>query len=315
MLRHSTPMTVYQQIAKNKRKTTFLISLFIALIAAIGYVFGEYYGVGGYSGLFYAGIFSIAMALLSYYAGDKMALAASGAQPISKDQNAYVYNIVENLAITAGVPVPRIYVIPDPALNAFATGRDYEHASIAFTTGIIDALENEELEAVAAHELSHIKNYDMRMMMIVAVLVGMIALLADWMWRMSFFGRSSSNDRRSSQIELIFAAVGFVLILVSPIIAELIKLAVSRKRESLADASAVLMTRYADGLIRALKKIAAQEGAERNQLRRANKATAHLYFANPFRRGAFFSRLFSTHPPIEERIAALQQMGGQTEAS
>lgn len=306
-------MTVYQHISKNKRKTTFLITLFIAIIAAIGYFFGEYYGTGGYSGLFYAGILSIVMALIGYFSGDKIALAAAGAKQIEKADNPYLFNMVENLAITAGIPTPKIYIIPDNAMNAFATGRNYENASIAFTVGIINGLENEELEAVAAHELSHVQNYDMRVMMIVAVLVGVIALLADWMFRMSFFG-SSNREKKDSRIEAIFAIVGLVLILLSPLIAELIKLSVSRKREYLADASAVLMTRYADGLINALRKIAAQEQQESNELIRANKATAHLYFANPFKRGKFFSRAFSTHPPIEERIAALQQMGGQAEA-
>ena len=304
-------MTVYQQISRNKWKTTFLITLFISLILALGYFGGLF--IGGdieyaYSYLFFASIISIVMTLVSYFAGDSLSLAASGAQ---KEDAPYVWNMVENLAITTGIPMPRIFIIDDPVMNAFATGRDPKHASIALTTGIINGLENEELEGVVGHELSHIKNYDIRVMTIVVVLVGVITLLSDWMLRMTIFGRrgGGDNDNKDVRLQLIFMVVGIVLIILSPIAAQLIQLAVSRKREYLADASSVLMTRYADGLIGALKKISQQEAAGM-QMRKANHATAPLFFANPFKKTKLVSRLFSTHPPIEDRIAALQKMAG-----
>lgn len=306
-------MTVYQQISQNKWKTTFLITLFISLILALGYFGGLF--IGGdieyaYSYLFFAAIISIVMTLISYFAGDSLSLAASGAQQIQKEDSPYVWSMVENLSITTGVPMPRIFIIDDPVMNAFATGRDPKHASIALTTGIINGLENEELEAVLGHELSHIKNYDIRVMTIVVVLVGVITLLSDWMLRMTIFGRGGGdNDNKDARLQLIFMVVGIVLIILSPIAAQLIQLAVSRKREYLADASSVLMTRYADGLIGALKKISQQEAAGM-QMRKANHATAHLFFTNPFKKTKLISRLFSTHPPIEDRIAALQKMAG-----
>lgn len=303
-------MTVYQQISSNKWKTATLISIFIALILAMGYFFGEAYGQGGYIGLGYALIIAMFMVAFSYFGGDKVSLLTAGAKEIEKEDNPYLWNLVENVSITAGLPMPRVYIIHDPIMNAFATGRNPERASVAFTTGIIEGLENEELEGVVAHELSHIKNYDIRLMMIVVVLVGVIALFGDWMWRFHFFGgqRSGSDRRGGGQIELIFAVVAVVLIILSPIIAELIKLAISRKREYLADASAVLLTRYADGLASALEKIGAQEG----KLKHANHATAHLYISNPFGLKKI-SNFFSTHPPIQERISALREMGGSGE--
>ncbi|MFH1425819.1 MAG: M48 family metalloprotease [Candidatus Kerfeldbacteria bacterium] len=305
-------MTVYQQIASNKRRTVFLMVLFFVLVFAVGFFVGEYWGPGGYSGLFFAGIFSIVMGLVSFFGGDKLSLATAGAKELTnKDQFPYVWRMVENLTITAGLPMPKVYIIDDPAMNAFATGRDPEKASIALTTGLIGGLENEELEGVIAHELSHVKNYDTRLMMIVVVLVGVLTLLADWMFRATIFGGGRRGGRKGggAQIELIFAIVGVALIILSPIIAEVIKLAISRKREFLADASAVLLTRYADGLAGALKKISGQD----MQLRRANHATAHLFIANPFKSTKMFSKMFSTHPPVEERIAKLQQMGGNPE--
>lgn len=301
-------MTVYQHIASNKRRSVFLVLLFVALVLGLGYALDVAYGSGtGVGGLGMAVIISLVMTLVSFFAGDKIALFTSGAHQIQKEDNPYVWRLVENLCITTGQPVPRVYIIQDPALNAFATGRDPKRASIALTTGLVEALENEELEGVIAHELAHIQNYDTRLLMIVAVLVGAIALLADWMWRFHFFGSGSRrNNRGGGQIELIFMVLGLVLILLSPVIAELIKLAISRKREALADASAVLTTRYADGLIRALEKISQHP----SPLQRANHATAHLFFVNPFR-STTWNRLWSTHPPIEDRISALRQMGGQ----
>jgi heat shock protein HtpX len=300
-------MTAYQQIGRNKRRTAFLMAIFFAFLFVVGFFAGEYYGVGGVGGLFYAGVLSIVMALFSYFAGDKVSLAVAGAHQIETvEENPYVWRLVENLAITAGLPMPKVYLIEDAAMNAFATGRDPKHASVALTTGLVEGLEDEELEGVIAHELSHIGNYDTRLMMVVVVLVGAISLLADFTLRMHWFG-GRRERRGGGQLELILMVVGLVLIVLSPIIAELIKLAISRKREYLADASAVLLTRYADGLASALEKIAGQGNVE---LTRANHATAHLYLVNPFSASKTYSRLFSTHPPIEERIAALRNMGG-----
>lgn len=298
-------MTVYSQIASNKRKTILLIVLFIIFIVALGYIFDRLFAYG-YVGLFFAIIIALLMALLSYYSGDKLALWTAGAKgPITKEQNSYIYNLVENLAITAGLPMPKVYLIPDSAINALATGRDPKHSSVAITQGAIEKLENEELEGVIAHELSHIKNYDIRLMMVVIICVGIISLIADWFWRAHWFAGHRSSDRRASQADLIFIVIGLSLAILSPLIANLIRLAVSRKREYLADASAVLLTRYPDGLIRALEKI----GAANQPLRRANHATAHLYISDPFgRTKKFFSALFSTHPPIAERIKALKQL-------
>ncbi len=289
---------MYSQIDSNKRKSILLITVFTILVIFLGYVIGQATGYG-YNGLIVAVVVSLLMTLTSYYKGDSIALKTAGAiGPISQEQNPYVYRMVENLAITAGVPLPKVYIINDQALNAFATGRDPEHASIALTTGIIQALENEELEGVIAHELSHIKNYDIRIMMLVIVLVGVVTLIADWFLRFNFF-RGSNNRQNGAAI---FVIVGLILAILSPLFAELIKLAISRKREFLADASGSLLTRYPEGLARALEKISQQP-----DIKRANKATAHLYIANPFSKKNL-SKLFSTHPPIEERIATLRKM-------
>jgi heat shock protein HtpX len=303
-------MNVYDQIRKNKLRTAVLISVFILFILALSWFGGLYYGADPYGALAVGIIISLVMTAFSYFGGSSMALFTAGAKQIAKEDNPYVWNMVENLSITAGLPMPKVYIIADNGMNAFATGRDPKHASIAFTTGIIAGLENEELEGVAAHELSHVKNYDTLIMTIVVVLVGVIALFADWMLRARFFGvgRSSGNRRGGGQVELVLMIVGLVLVILSPIIAEFIKLAVSRRREYLADASAVLLTRYADGLAGALRKIGAQGG----KLTRANHATAHLYISNPFG-GRKLSKLWSTHPPIEDRIRALEQMGGGRE--
>jgi len=295
---------MYQQIESNKRKSAILIIFFIIFILFLGWIFDKLTGYG-YGGLILAMFISLSMSLFSYFKGDKIALWTAGAKSIKKEDNPYVYRLVENLCITAGLPLPKIYLIPDPAINAFATGRDPEHASLAITIGAIEKLENEELEGVIAHELSHIKNYDIRLMMIVIVLVGMIVLLSDWLMR-SFLWRRRNDDRDSGQLGLFLLIIGVVLALLSPLIAQLIQLAVSRKREFLADASGALLTRYPEGLARALEKIS----KETKPLLRANDATAHLYIANPFgeKTQKFFHKIFSTHPPIEERIKALREM-------
>ena len=300
---------MYSHITANKRKTAILVILFFSILLFIGWVFGEYTG-SGYAGIILAGAAALVMTLIGYYSGDTIALRAANAHgPITKQDNPYVWRMVENLSIAAGMPMPRIYIIPDPALNAFATGRDPNHASIALTTGIIEVLENEELEGVIAHELAHIKNYDIRLMTLVGVLVGSIILLSDMFWRWSFFGGSSNREQRSGSI---IAIIGILLIILSPIIAQLIKLAISRKREYLADASGALLTRYPQGLANALRKISTSRPMERT-----SAATAHLFIENPFRDGrrrtrSFFAALFSTHPPIEKRIEALEEMAYDT---
>lgn len=291
---------MHEQILANKRRSNFLMLFFIIFIIALGWIFGELTG-SSYGGLIIALIISILMTLISYYSGDKIALAVSGARPIKKEDNPYVYRLVENLCITAGLPAPKIYIINDPAMNAFATGRDPEHSSIALTAGIIKNLENEELEGVIAHELSHIQNFDIRLMMIVIVLLGTITLLSDWLLRSMFYGRR--DDKEGAHYILVI--VGLVLAILSPLIAKLIQLAISRKREFLADASGALLTRYPEGLARALEKIS----AEKQPLLRANHATAHLYISNPFAKSkGFINNLFSTHPLIAERVKALRGM-------
>ncbi len=291
---------MYDQIDSNKRKTWLLIGIFILVITGIGW-FLDYYMDAGYGILVFALILSVVMSTVSYYASDKVALQTTGAKEIKKEDNPYVYRMVENLCITAGVSMPKVYIIESNALNAFATGRDPEHASIALTTGIIAALENEELEGVIAHELSHVKNYDIRLMTVVVVLVGMIALIGDLFFRMRFYsGGRRSDNKNSSGIILV---IGIIFILLSPVIAEIIKLAISRKREYLADASGALLTRYPEGLARALEKIS-QSPVE---LKTASTATAHLFISNPLKKKNL-SKLFSTHPPIEDRIKKLREM-------
>ena len=298
---------MYKEIDSNKRKTALLITLFIAVVMGIGWVFAEFSELG-YSSLAIAAVISIVMSIGGYFSGDKVALASAGAQgPIQKNDNPYLHRMIENLVITAGLPMPKIYIIADPAINAFATGRNPQHASIAVTTGAIEKLANEELEGVLAHELSHIKNYDILLMTVVLVLVGLLALLADWFFRMHFWGGGRKRDGGSGggQAQAILMIAGIILLLLSPIIGQLIQLAISRKREFLADASGSLLTRYPEGLAKALEKIA----TENMPMKRANNATAHLYIATPFGRTKHaFSKLFATHPPIEERVTALRGM-------
>jgi heat shock protein HtpX len=293
---------MYNQIISNKRKSIFIMVLFIIIIIALGWVFGRISGYG-YEALFFAIAISIVMALFSYFQGDRVALWTAGAKPIEKNDNPYVYRMIENLCITAGLPLPKIYLIPDSSLNAFACGRDPKHASIALTAGIVEKLENEELEGVIAHELAHIKNYDIRLMTIIIVLVGIIMLLSDWLLHSFLFNGNEQNDR--GRLGLILFIAGIVLAILSPLIAKLIQLTVSRKREFLADASGALLTRYPEGLAKALEKISQYK----QPLKKANHATAHLYFSNPFQENKnFLSKFFSTHPPIEDRIKSLREM-------
>lgn len=291
---------MYTQIDSNKRKSLALMVVFVVIIIGLAWAWGEY-SQSGYYMIIPATIIATGLSLVSFFAGDKIALSTAGAKQIQKNDNPYLWRLVENLSITAGLPMPKLYIIEDAAMNAFATGRDPEHSSIAVTRGLINNLENEELEGVIAHELSHVKNYDIRLMMVVIVCVGVITLLADWMMRSFIFrshSRSDNNNRGN-----ILAVVGIVLAILSPLFAKLIQLAVSRKREFLADASGVLLTRYPEGLAKALEKISSQSVP----VQKANKATAHLYISSPFKDGGV-SKLFSTHPPITERIKALRSM-------
>lgn len=276
--------------------------VFIAIIIGLGYVFDRVWGTRDYSGVIFAILISLGMTAISYFQGDKIALWSSGAQPIAKEDNPYLYRIVENLCITAGLPVPKVYIINDSAINAFATGRKPDMASIAVTQGAIQKLQNEELEGVLAHELSHVGNYDIRFMTLVAVMVGAISILSNIFLRSRWMPRRN-NNREGGNIGAVLMIVGVVLAILSPLIAELIKLAISRRREYLADASGALLTRYPEGLAKALEKIA----AENQPMAHATTATAHLFIANPFN-GKSISNLFSTHPPIEERIKRLRGM-------
>jgi len=275
--------------------------LFVIVIVAVAWVLSEALQAGiGFVGL--AGIGSIGMAIFSFYGGDKVALLSSGAKgPIKKEDNPYVYRMVENLAITAGEPMPKVYIIDDPMPNAFATGRNPKHASVAVTSGLVEMLENEELEAVLGHEMSHVKNEDIKVMTVVIVLVGIVALLSDFFLRSQVF--RGSRDQKATAA---FLAIGIALAIFSPIAAKVIQLAISRQREFLADASGVLLTRFPDALASALEKI---EKGSTKPLKRAHDATAHLYISNPFgKQKKFLHKLFSTHPPIEERVKILRAM-------
>lgn len=244
-----------------------------------------------------------AYALFSYFGAAKMAVAINRAKQIEKKDNPRLWRTVENLAITNGMPMPKVYIMEDPALNAFATGRDPEHAVVAATTGLLEAMDDKELEGVMAHEMGHVQNYDIRVSMIAFALVTAIGLIADIFWRMQLFGGGRRDERAGGGVLVIFAVVAAIL---APLIANLLRLAISRKREFLADATGALTTRYPEGLASALRKISTYGSATKSQ----NTATAHLFFANPLKGGSI-AKLFSTHPPVEERIARLQQMGGE----
>ncbi len=298
-------VNVYDEIAGNRWRTWLLVGLFVAIVALLGYVLGEVW-FGGNGGLFVLP-FALAIAsisgLTSYFAGDKIVLGMSQAHEVSEQQEPQLHHVVEELVIGAGIPKPKIYVIEDSAPNAFATGRDPKHSSVAVTRGLLTKLDRTELQGVIAHELSHVRNFDIRLMLIVAVLLGMAALLSDWIFRSMFWGgRGRNRDRGGNPILLI---VALVLAILTPIIAQLIQLAVSRQREYMADASGALLTRYPAGLANALRKIAADKDA----LEVANKATAPLYIANPLHdEPRFLDGLFDTHPPIQERIKRLEAM-------
>lgn len=303
--------TTYDFVAANKRRSIILMVVFVLIIALVGWVFMQLLDYGP-AGLVVAMLFATLMSFVGYYNGAAIALATSGAHgPITKDDNPYLYRLVENLCIAAGLPMPKVYLITDPQVNAFATGRDPQHAALAVTTGAVEHLENEELEGVLAHELSHIKNYDVRYMTLVAILVGILTLLSHYFWRAGMFGgRRRSGGSGGGQAQGILLLIGLVLLIIAPILAQLMQLAVSRKREFLADASGALLTRYPEGLARALEKI---DRSTQAPLAHANEATAHLYISNPFgphARG--LGKLFSTHPPIADRVQALRSMDHAT---
>lgn len=301
---HGSNVNIYQQISSNRRRTYIIMAAFIAFLTFAAYIFGE---AGGY-GFSYAGIALIISGLLSigsYYWSDKIVLTLSGARPADPKRDFDLFTVAENISIAAGLPKPKLYVIDDGAPNAFATGRDPKHAVVVATSGILNKLERSELEGVIAHEMSHIKNYDTRLMGVVAVLVGMVAFLADMFMRNMWYGggRRERRDRGGGIIILI----GVILAVLSPIIATLVKLAISRRREFLADSSAALLTRNPYALASALEKIS----RDREVLEVATNATAHLYIINPFKGkdfSAWFSSLFNTHPPVEERIRILKSL-------
>jgi len=297
---------MYEQIASNKRKSFFLILFFLCLIFGLAWLFGELTNWGP-QGLILAAVIAVAMTFGSYYSSDKIVLAISRAKPVEKKDYPYLYNVVEGLAIAAGLPKPRCYIIDDTAPNAFASGRNPKNSVIVVTKGLLEKLNRAELEGVIAHEMAHIKNYDILVQTLAVVMVGVVALLSDWILRSFLWGggRRRSSSKSGGNVGAIIVVVGLILAIFSPLIAQLIRLAVSRKREFLADANGAFLTRYPPGLASALKKLA----ADKEPLEAANKATAHLYIVNPLKdiKGSV-NRLFSTHPPIEERVAALEKM-------
>lgn len=295
--------TIYTHIDKNIRRTWLMMTLFFGLIIFLGWSFSQIYGNPAI--LYAAVFFSLVMNLVSYWYSDKLVIAMSRARPVEKKDAPELYRIVENLSITAGLPMPKIYIMDERALNAFATGRNPEHAVVAVTRGLLERLDKNELEGVIAHELSHIGNRDILVSTIAVVLVGFIAMLSDFFLRFSMF--HGGRDRDSRRVGGILILFGIILAILAPLIASLMRLAISRKREFLADASGALLTRYPEGLISALKKISGDPAG----LSVANHATAHLYIANPFKARdgvAYLTKLFMTHPPMAERIQALEQV-------
>lgn len=288
---------MYSAIAANKRNTFLIILVFIVLIAGLGYLFSSIYGS---TGIFWGTLIgATAYALFQYFAAAKLAIAMNGAKQIGKQDNPRLYRTVENLSIATGMPMPKVYVINDPAPNAFATGRGPKSAHVAATTGLLEIMDDDELEAVMAHEMGHVQNYDIRVMMIVFGLVSAIGLIADLFLRMMWFAGDDDDN-----VPPIFLVFGLLAALIAPFVAMLVQFAVSRQREYLADATGAMTTRYPDGLARALEKIAGYGSA----LHRQNSSTAHLFFANPLK-GRSIAALFSTHPPVEQRIKRLREMG------
>ena len=287
---------MYGAIAANKRNTVLIMAVFVGIIAAIGWLVSLFYGNSSITYWVIGG--AVVYALIQYFAAAKLAVAMTGAREIEKSDNPAFYRIVENLAITTGMPMPKVYIIDDPAPNAFATGRDPQHAIVAATTGLIEIMDKQELEAVMAHEMGHVRNYDIRVTMIAFGLVSAIGILSDLALRMLFFG----GDNNNRNIHPAFYVVGIILIILAPIIAAMIQMAISRQREYLADATGALTTRHPDGLVRALEKL----GQYSSPMKKQNGSMAHMFFSNPLKPG-FMSKLFSTHPPLEDRIARLRE--------
>jgi heat shock protein HtpX len=288
---------MYSDIASNKRKTVLIMAVFFAFVALIIWIFNQY--LGGSTGVFYGGLIgAVIYVVITYYGGSKMALAVNRAHEINKRDNLRLWRTVENLAITDGLPMPRVYIMDDPAPNAFATGRDPKHSAVCVTSGLLDIMDDQELQGVLAHEMGHVKNYDIRVTMVAFALTAIISLIADIILRLVWFG---DNRRENNQVFLI---LGIVAAILAPIVAAMIQMAISRQREYLADATGALTTRYPEGLASALAKIKKRGSVARHQ----NTATAHLFFANPLNKGSLMS-LFSTHPPIDDRIKRLREMG------
>ncbi len=298
--------SMFNEIAANKRNSFFLTVIVTAVLVVLGYALGRYWGTG-YAGVAVAVLIAVVMSLSAYYGGDKMVLAVSRAKRIRKSDHPQLFNVIEELSIAGGLPMPAVYIIEDTAPNAFATGRDPAHASVAITTGLLQKLGRDELQGVMAHELSHVGNRDILYATMVGVLVGSIALMSDFFLRSFFWGggrrrRSSSGEGGSGGAILIVVAIALAIL--APIFTKLLQLAISRQREYLADASAVKLTRYPEGLARALEKIA----GDREPLEVANRATQHLYIVNPIKPFGKTTNLFSTHPPLEERVRRLRAM-------
>ena len=288
---------MYKAIAANKRNTILIMAVFVGIISAIGYVVSYFYGNTNIA--YYVIIGAAIYALIQYYVATSLAVAMTGAVAIEKRDNPRFYRIVENLAITTGIQTPKIYIINDPAPNAFATGRDPKHAIVAATTGLIDLMDDSELEAVMAHEMGHVQNYDIRIGMIAFGLVSAIGLMTDIVLRMMWFGGGNRRDNENNSPVMMI--IGIIVLILAPIIAAIVQMAISRQREYLADATSAMTTRNPDSMISALEKLKTNG----RPMKRQNSATAHLYISNPLKPG-FFGKLFSTHPPIEDRIARLR---------
>src|SRR3989344_446451 len=295
---------MYSQIESNKRNSIFLFVLFLIFIGVIVYIVNLLF-FQGYMFIIVAAIIAIIFSLISYYSGDKIVLSMTKAKEANKKDHTYLINAVEGLAIAAGIPKPNVYVIPGQQINAFATGRNPKTSSVAVTEGCLQKLNRQELEGVLAHEMSHIKNYDIRVMMLASVLVGIIIFLTEIMLRSFLWGGLKGNDRQQGGgLQLVLIIIGVVLLILAPIIAQMIKFAISRKREYLADASGAMLTRYPKGLADALKKIK----SDSSELRTASNATAHLFIANPFKKKQWLAGLFQTHPDVDLRIKKLESM-------
>ena len=298
-------MTLYSQAESNIRKTWLFIIFFLVFIIALGWLFS--YLLENSLILIVAVIFSMVTSFLSYWHSDKIVLQITRARPIRKQDNPELYRLVENLCITAGLPLPKICILPESQPNAFATGRDEKHAVIAFTQGLLEKLERTELEGVVAHELSHIKNRDILLGTVIVILVGIVALLSNFFLRITFYGGLNRRDSKQGYFGLLILVLGLVAAILAPLAASLIRLSISRKREFLADASGALLTRYPEGLAQALEKIS----SDQTPMKVANNSTAHLFIASPFRgkqKKSWFTKIFMTHPPIEERTRALRGM-------